>query len=107
MNDIQSAISGSRITVGELYDILVDLQANGLIGAKQVQRRSKYYAQFDSPESYNTDPLPDRTKLTEPNIILLKLLKAYIFARRNCCTGDDPYERYVAAPRTSANQLSC
>jgi hypothetical protein len=41
MNDIQSAIGGSRITVSELYDILVDLQANGLIGAKQVQRRSK------------------------------------------------------------------
>ena len=78
MNDIQSAISGSRITVGEPYDILVDLQANGLIGAKQVQRRSRYYAQFDSPESYNTDPLPDRTKLTETNIILLKLLKAYM-----------------------------
>ena len=78
MNDIQSAISGRRITVGELYDILVDLQANGLIGAKQVQRRSKYYAQLDSPESYNTDPLPDCTKLTEPNIIILKLLKAYM-----------------------------
>jgi|SRR5215211_6154548 hypothetical protein len=78
MNDIQSAISGSRITVGEPYDILVDLQANGLIGAKQVQRRSKYYAQFDSPESYNTHPLSDRTKLTQPNIILLKLLKAYM-----------------------------
>jgi hypothetical protein len=78
MNDIQSAISSSRITVGEPYNILVDLQANGLIGAKQVQRRSKYYAQFDSPESYNTHPLPDRTKLTEPNIILLKLLKAYM-----------------------------
>jgi Transcriptional regulator PadR-like family len=78
MNDIKSAISGSRITVGELYDILVDLQANGLIGAKQVQRRSKYYEQFDSPESYNTYPLPDRTELTEPNIILLKLLKAYM-----------------------------
>jgi hypothetical protein len=34
MNDIQSAIGGSRITVDELYDILVDVQAKGLISAK-------------------------------------------------------------------------